>query len=56
MGSTAEGVETIEQLDHLRELDCDEAQGYYFCKPLPAQEAENIILADLSEDYLSADI
>ena len=56
MGSTAEGVETIEQLDHLRELDCDEAQGYYFYKPLPAQEAENTILADLSEDYLSADI
>jgi EAL domain-containing protein (putative c-di-GMP-specific phosphodiesterase class I) len=31
----AEGVETAEQLDYLRENGCDLAQGYYFCKPVP---------------------
>ncbi len=36
----AEGVETKEQLDCLRELGCDEIQGYYFSKPIPADEIE----------------
>jgi|GEM_PF-985428 len=34
----AEGVETAEQLEKLREQDCDEIQGYYFSRPLPADE------------------
>ncbi|MYM35160.1 EAL domain-containing protein [Duganella sp. FT94W] len=32
----AEGVETIEQLEFLREQHCDEMQGYHFSKPLTA--------------------
>jgi diguanylate cyclase (GGDEF)-like protein len=32
----AEGVETIEQLDFLREGGCDIAQGYYLARPIPA--------------------
>jgi EAL domain-containing protein (putative c-di-GMP-specific phosphodiesterase class I) len=35
---TAEGVETVEQLNKLRELDCDVAQGYLFAAPLAADE------------------
>ncbi|GHF55584.1 diguanylate cyclase (GGDEF)-like protein/PAS domain S-box-containing protein [Amycolatopsis bartoniae] len=34
----AEGVEHQGQLDLLRELDCDQAQGYYLGKPMPARE------------------
>ena len=34
----AEGVETVEQLNILREQGCDYVQGYFFSKPLPASE------------------
>ncbi len=36
----AEGVENIEQLEFLRAEGCDEVQGYYFSKPVPANEVE----------------
>lgn len=40
MKVVAEGVETKAQLDLLVELDCDFAQGYYFAKPLPPEQAK----------------
>ncbi len=45
---TAEGVETLEQAQTLREMACDTLQGYYFSKPLPAVD----IPALLSRDWL----
>ncbi len=39
----AEGVETKEQLDALKEMGCDIAQGYYFSKPVPADEFEKFL-------------
>lgn len=39
----AEGVETQEQLAFLRSVKCDGMQGYLLSRPLPAQEATNLL-------------
>ena len=39
----AEGVETRDQLDLLRGMDCNLAQGYYFSKPLQGKEFEEVL-------------
>lgn len=41
--AVAEGVETLEQLRVLRSLECDEAQGYYFSRPLPNEDFEKFL-------------
>ncbi|MBM7566805.1 diguanylate cyclase (GGDEF)-like protein [Paenibacillus sacheonensis] len=38
---TAEGVENDEQIQLLRERNCEEAQGYYYTRPIPANLFEN---------------
>ncbi len=43
----AEGVETMEQLELLREFNCDEIQGYVFSRPLPAHEATELLAAEM---------
>ncbi len=40
----AEGVETKKQLDQIIEMGCDYAQGYYFYKPLPVNEFEELLI------------
>ncbi|MGN1249171.1 MAG: EAL domain-containing protein, partial [Candidatus Spyradocola sp.] len=39
----AEGVETREQADRLMRLGCDQAQGYFFAKPMPAGQFEELL-------------
>ena len=39
----AEGVETAEQVEELKKLDCKYAQGFYFSKPVARQEAEALL-------------
>jgi EAL domain-containing protein (putative c-di-GMP-specific phosphodiesterase class I) len=39
----AEGVETIEQKDFLQAHDCDEAQGYYFSRPVPPEQFAKLL-------------
>ena len=39
----AEGAETKEQVDALRDMKCDYIQGYYFSKPLSAEEFEALL-------------
>ncbi|MGI6691536.1 MAG: EAL domain-containing protein [Christensenellales bacterium] len=41
--TTAEGVETKEQADFLRNIACDEIQGYYYSKPLSAEALEEFL-------------
>ncbi len=43
MTTTAEGVETSQQLDLLMALGCDEAQGYFFSKPVSAADLEGLM-------------
>ncbi len=39
----AEGVERYEQLEMLRELDCEYGQGYYFSRPVPPNDIERLL-------------
>jgi EAL domain-containing protein (putative c-di-GMP-specific phosphodiesterase class I) len=39
----AEGVETTEQLDLLRKMNCNKIQGYLFSKPLPKEGMEALL-------------
>jgi EAL domain-containing protein (putative c-di-GMP-specific phosphodiesterase class I) len=43
----AEGVETKEQLEKLMKFNCDVAQGYYFSKPVPPVELEELLVKQL---------
>jgi len=40
----AEGVETAEQVQELRKLECKYAQGYYFSAPLSADDAGSLLI------------
>ncbi|CQR73676.1 Cyclic di-GMP phosphodiesterase Gmr [Sporomusa ovata DSM 2662] len=43
----AEGVETVEQLNFLKKLQCDQMQGYIFSKPLPSAGITELLLTML---------
>ncbi len=43
MTTTAEGVETAEQLEKIREHGCAEVQGYYFSRPIPNTEIARLL-------------
>jgi EAL domain-containing protein (putative c-di-GMP-specific phosphodiesterase class I) len=45
MGVAAEGLETAEQVSHLRSLSCHFGQGYFFSKPIDSSAA-GVMLAD----------
>jgi diguanylate cyclase (GGDEF)-like protein/PAS domain S-box-containing protein len=44
MDVVAEGVETTAQVNHLREVGCQYGQGYYFARPLSAEDAFQLLL------------
>ena len=46
IGIVAEGVETADQLASLRAEGCDEVQGYYFGKPMPADEFIDLVRSE----------
>jgi diguanylate cyclase len=45
----AQGVETQEQAELLRTQACDELQGFYFKRPLPAAEFVQLLFAQSAE-------
>jgi len=49
----AEGVETKEQKDFLKEAQCDIIQGFYYSKPLPVEEFEQKFYAQMNQRTLS---
>src|ERR1700681_3440252 len=48
----AEGVETREQLDFLQAQQCEEAQGYYFSRPLAAPQFAQLLQVGIAENVL----
>lgn len=50
MNVIAEGVETVEQLDYLRTMKCDEIQGYLFSRPVPGEEMTRLLQKGVSLD------
>jgi len=45
----AEGVETLKELEFLQAHQCDEAQGYYFSRPVPAEQFVKLLETGISE-------
>lgn len=43
MNVVAEGVETEEEVNYLKEINCSTVQGYYFSKPIPLEEYEKLM-------------
>jgi diguanylate cyclase (GGDEF)-like protein len=45
LDAVAEGVETAEQFEAVRDLGCTAAQGFYFSRPLPAEHVEALLVS-----------
>ena len=55
LSTIAEGVETKEQIEKLKSFGCDYVQGYYYAKPVPYEEFEQL-LDKKTESKASADV
>jgi predicted signal transduction protein with EAL and GGDEF domain len=54
MTTTAEGVETREQLDRVRELGCTDVQGFFYSPPVPMRELAQILAKRQGERVVAA--
>ena len=52
--TTAEGVETCEQLNIVRNEGCTQAQGYFLARPMPASEISLMFLRQLAKKVKKA--
>ncbi len=55
LGLLAEGVETREQIELLRNIGCDQVQGYYYAKPMPEEAFFTLLAADSETSSLDGD-
>lgn len=55
LSTIAEGVETKEQIEKLKSFGCDYVQGYYYAKPVPYEEFEQL-LDKKTESKASVDV
>jgi EAL domain-containing protein (putative c-di-GMP-specific phosphodiesterase class I) len=46
LGTVAEGVETAQQAAAVAALGCEHAQGYYFARPAPAADIDQLVRDD----------
>jgi len=53
MKVTAEGIETVEQVELLKSLGCDQLQGFFFGKPMPADRVASEVLARFRDPPLA---
>jgi diguanylate cyclase len=49
----AEGVETAEQLAFLQAQGCDEGQGYYFSRPIAADQFAQLLARGMAETVVN---
>jgi predicted signal transduction protein with EAL and GGDEF domain len=51
----AEGVETVEQMNFLKEHSCDEMQGYYFSKPIVPEQFADLLRKHLPSPRIESE-
>ncbi len=49
LSTVAEGIEQLEELNFLRQLDCDQYQGFYFSRPVPCSEFAKLLNCDVMD-------
>ncbi len=47
MKAVAEGIETQEQIDFLKDIECDMVQGYFYAKPMPVPQFETLAFSKI---------
>ena len=52
--TVVEGIETKEELEHLRSLGCTRAQGYFFARPMPAEEMSKLLAKEFGQAVSTA--
>jgi len=51
IGVVAEGIETADQVDHLRKMQCPHGQGFWFSRPLTVTAAEELMASSPTWDH-----